>query len=847
VGSGWEDPYLSEHKGGRFRDNIPLVVDDIHEGEILWENGHLNLQAPRKPMTDCHVEALEYYQAQSCAVVAIFKGSELWGLLSAFQNTTTRHWKEDEVILLMQIATQIGVAIQQSDYVKQIEAQFTREQALNRVISKIRQTVELDAIFTTTTQEMRRLLGIERVTIYKFREDFFGDFVNESDAGGFPKLVGSGWEDSYLNKHQGGRFRENIPFVVDDIHEGIVPWENGRLNSRAPRAPLTDCHIEALEYYQACSCAVVAIFKGNQLWGLLSAFQSTEIRHWEEVEVKLMMQVATQIGVAIQQTEYIQQIQNQSHLLSEQAERATNYARVIGQIGQRLIERIRRQDLNIGALLASTTQDVRYALRADRVAIYRFDADWSGEFIAEDHASTWIKLVGTELARVRDTWLQENQGGRYRQNQSLRVDNIYTVGHSTCHVELLESWGAKAYMISPIFKGETLWGLLGAYQNSDFRHWDDTEMNLLSMVGVQLGNALLQVEYIHQVEEQSQQLQAAAEREKADRDHLQQQIVEMLSAVRPALQGDLTVRAPITEDAVGTVADAYNNTIQSLRKLVMQVKEATERVRETSEVNGEAIAHLSQQTQQELSQVTRALQRLEEMVQATETVTQNAQRMEAAVQRANETVQTGDNAMNLTVEGILAIRETVSETTKKIKRLSESSQKISKVVNVISNFTTQTQLLALNAAIEATRAGEYGRGFAVVADEVRSLAQQSSEATGEIEALVQEIQMETNGVSAAMDLGIQQVVEGTSLVNQTRQSLNEIVTATAQIRDLIQGITASAQAQMQQSNVMTQAMEDVAAIANKTSTDSTEIATSFQELIQTAELLQRSVDQFKVN
>jgi methyl-accepting chemotaxis protein PixJ len=339
----------------------------------------------------------------------------------------------------------------------------------------------------------------------------------------------------------------------------------------------------------------------------------------------------------------------------------------------------------------------------------------------------------------------------------------------------------------------------------------------------------------------------AANREKQLKERLQQEVVQLLAAVRPALEGDLTVRAPITEDEVGTVADAYNNTIQALRRIVLQVQQTADQVGQTSEHSGIAIATLTQQAQQEAQQLTTALDQVRTMVGAAHTVASNAQQVEKAVQQANQTVQAGDVAMNRTVSGIMAIRETVSETTRKIKRLSESSQKISKVVNLINNFTTQTQLLALNAAIEATRAGEYGRGFAVVADEVRSLAQQSAAATRDIELLVQEIQTETNAVVLAMDTGIQQVVDGTTLVSETRQSLNAIVAATAEISELLQGITQSTQAQTQQSEQVIQTMQAVVAIANKTSADSVEISASFQELLTTAQKLQASVGQFKVN
>jgi methyl-accepting chemotaxis protein PixJ len=392
-----------------------------------------------------------------------------------------------------------------------------------------------------------------------------------------------------------------------------------------------------------------------------------------------------------------------------------------------------------------------------------------------------------------------------------------------------------------------LWGILGAYQNAAPRFWDDSEIMLLNQISLQFGFALDQTLSLEQLRTQSEQLSQAVEREKAANGKLQQQVIQMLSAVRPVLSGDLTVRVPVSEDAIGTIADAYNNTIQSLRKIVTQVQGVAVKVSETSSNNESAVSTLSLEAQQQLHQVTQALERIQSMISSTQAVAANAKQVESAVQQANQTVKAGDTAMNKTVDGIMAIRETVAETSKKIKRLSESSQKISKVVSLISNFTTQTQLLALNASIEATRAGEYGRGFSVVADEVRSLSRQSAEATREIEKLVQDIQSETTEVTTAMDQGIQQVVGGTSLVNETRQQLNAIVEATAQISQLVQGITQATQTQTQQSQLVTQAMSDVAAIANKTSSDSSHIAASFQELLTTAQQLQTSVGQFKVN
>ncbi|NJM00441.1 MAG: hypothetical protein HC924_17395 [Synechococcaceae cyanobacterium SM2_3_2] len=216
------------------------------------------------------------------------------------------------------------------------------------------------------------------------------------------------------------------------------------------------------------------------------------------------------------------------------------------------------------------------------------------------------------------------------------------------------------------------------------------------------------------------------------------------------------------------------------------------------------------------------------------------------MQKARQTVQEGDITMNRTVEGILTIRETVAETAKKVKQLGESSQRISKVVNLIGSFAAQTNLLALNASIEAARAGEEGRGFAVVADEVRSLARQSAKATAEIEQLVANIQTETNEVVAAMEAGTEQVVTGTQLVEETRQSLAQIAEASEQITQLVQSIAQATVAQSQSSSLVSSSMTDVASIADNTSNRASQVLTSFQELLQVAQDLQTTVGQFKL-
>ena len=844
--SAFPDTWLQENQGGNFRDRQLMVRDDIYKAGF----------------SPCYIEVLEEYQARAYVIVPVFLGGKLWGLLAAFQNTGPRHWEVGEVNLLVLVANQLGVALQQAESFAQVQAkndQLARraelEKASVNIIKSIRQTLDLETTLRTTTKELQSLLSCDRVALYQFNPDWSGSFVAEAVGPGWVSLMEqqeklpilkervsdcqgiqsieqnlSAFSDTYLQENQGGNFRDRELIVRDDIYQ----------------AGFSPCYIEVLEEYQARAYVIVPVFVGGKLWGLLAAFQNTGPRHWEGGEVNLLVLLATQLGVALQQVKYVKELQQQSEQISQLAERGVGAAKLIYQLGQQSPAQL-QDSSSLQAILRQATAETRRLFNTDRVAIYQFNPDWSGDFVVEDVGKDWTPLVGTPLQRTADTYLQENQGGRYAQKESLRVDNIYTQGYQDCHIQLLEQFEAKAYMLAPIFHGEELWGLLAAYHNTEPRSWDDNELRLLTQVASQLGVVIQRMEDIQELASQRQKLTEAAEREKADKERLQREALSLLRAVEPALKGDLTVKAPLWEDEVGTIADGYNTTLQTLRQLVRQVKSSAEKVGQTCSNSTMAVSQLSNQAQQQSQELTQALKELQQMVELIAEVSVNAQQVEQSVLEANQTVQAGDSVMEETVAGIAEIRETVAETAKKLKNLGESSQKIVKVVSLIDNFANQTNLLAINAAIEATRAGEYGRGFAVVADEIRTLAYQSANAGTEIERLVQEIRTETRSVTEAMELGIMRVVKGTELVNKTRQSLDEIKSATEQIRDRVQQITASTSTQTKQSQLMTKAMTEVADIANQTSESSVKIASLFEKLLVTSEQLQTSISKFKID
>ena len=852
----WSGQILAESKGEKWQPIGSTLDYDFHFKGGEFEPYYVANNVQTKGLSISVLEKFEEIEAKAYIVVPIHANNQLMGVVGVYQNSTTRNWQESEITQLQEYATRFIKPLQQTAYFRnaefqtmQMERAFKREKSLAKSLEKLRLSKDEQAVWQIATDKGREILDVDRVAIYRFNSDWSGNFVADSVASGWSSLtkIIPFIEDTFLQNTKGGRYKNGETFQVEDIYT----------------VGHKECHIELLEQMQARAYALAPIFIADsdmfgskRLWGIIGCYQNQGARRWQEDEIDTLRQLGLQIGVAMQQINYTTVLQKQSEL---------------DKTSSKISEQIRKAK-NIDEVFKVTTQEVNRALETDRTIVYQFNEDFTGQVVAETISGDWVSLLveqegddtisssRTENARCvlrkwaidditdTDTYLERTRGGKYTSEGKKHtiVDNIYTQKFPECYVKSLEKYQAKAYIIAPIFQDEKLWGLLGVYQNSGARNWQIMEAEQITQMASQLGIAIQQIDYYEQLRIQSKNLAQTVAREKAAREELQKQALDILKTVRPAFSGDLTVRAKVTETEIGTVAGAYNTTLDSLKEIVEQVQSAATQVTKTTDSSSMAIEGLSLQSERQLTELREALDRVQSMIDASTVTTENAQKVEIAIEQANQTVMSGDQAMNNTVDSIVSIRETVADAGKRVKRLSDSSQKISKVVSLISSFATQTNLLALNAALEATRAGEYGKGFAVVADEVRNLSLQSTEATTEIEKLVREIQEETQEVAAAMEAGVKQVADGTNLVNETRDSLNEIVIATAQIQDLVQGITSAANIQTQEAASVTQVMGQVAQIANKTSQDSGKISVSFKQLEQLAQNLQSSVSQFKV-
>jgi methyl-accepting chemotaxis protein len=331
------------------------------------------------------------------------------------------------------------------------------------------------------------------------------------------------------------------------------------------------------------------------------------------------------------------------------------------------------------------------------------------------------------------------------------------------------------------------------------------------------------------------------------KESLQKRALELLIEVDPISRGDLTIRATVTEDEIGTIADSYNSLIRNLRKLVQQVQTASISVSQTLTDSEQTINSVASGANQQVQAITKTLEQIHNLTESIAEIGSFAVQAEEQVGYTNQALREGDSAMNSTVEGFNAIRETVVETSEKVKLLEEASQKITKVVKLISGFASQTNMLALNASIEAARAGEEGQGFSVVANEVRALAQRSAKATMEIRQLIEEIQFQSKDLSKAMEIGTEQVNNGSQLVEESRQRLTEIAFSSQRVSQLVQEIAESASEQVQTSEEVSRTIENVALIAVNNSTQTETMSAAFGELRTVAEELQVNVSQFKVS
>ncbi len=332
----------------------------------------------------------------------------------------------------------------------------------------------------------------------------------------------------------------------------------------------------------------------------------------------------------------------------------------------------------------------------------------------------------------------------------------------------------------------------------------------------------------------------------SDQNKMQHQVMDLLSVVSTAAEGDLTMKAEVTADALGSVADAFNLMITGLATLVTHASDvATEVQRSTSEILHSS-EHMRQVADVQAAQIRTASDAVNTMSQTTQRMAENAKAATQTSLRATQAAVKGGASVAETIKGMQRIRATVQSTGKKIKGLGERSLEIGAIIEVINEIATQTNLLALNAAIEAARAGEQGKGFGVVADEVRKLAERAARATKDITGLIKGIQVETSEAVTVMEEGTREVEEGTKLADQAGAALREIEQIVKQTANLVTDITRAAADQVKVTESMVGSMDSILKQTQETTHGVQDTVTTIGKLAELSKRLTDAIGRFKL-
>jgi twitching motility protein PilJ len=343
----------------------------------------------------------------------------------------------------------------------------------------------------------------------------------------------------------------------------------------------------------------------------------------------------------------------------------------------------------------------------------------------------------------------------------------------------------------------------------------------------------------HEAEAQKQQAEA-------EKDATQQAILRLMNEMGDLADGDLTVRTTVTEDVTGAIADSVNYTIEELSVLVKRINEAAGQVSHAAMTAQSTSNELLAATEHQAQEIREAGDSVLSMAESMNQVSGRAAQSAQVARNSLEAAEKGSAAVQNSISGMNDIRDQIQETSKRIKRLGESSQEIGEIVELISDITEQTNVLALNAAIQAASAGEAGRGFTVVAEEVQRLAERSGEATKQIAAIVKTIQTDTQDAVSAMENSTRGVVDGTKLSDAAGQALTEISSVSRNLAQLIESISTSTQEEAVTATGVAESMKGILQVTDRTTAGTKETAVSIGELTELAAELKGSVSGFKV-
>ncbi|MEM7555974.1 MAG: GAF domain-containing protein, partial [Cyanobacteria bacterium P01_A01_bin.84] len=444
----FEVRYIEKYQNGRVK-----ATPDIYQGGYSL----------------CYTNQMEKLGVKANLVAPVINEGELLGLLVAHQCSQPRHWQEHEIRWFSQIAMQVGFALENAKVLSEtsnLRLQAGKEtewtQYFTSVVRYIRQSLNQEDILKTASEEVRGLLGCDRVAVYGLNEESMGVIIAESVAPGFIKSLGVTIKDPcfearYIEKYQNGRVKAT-PNIYD--------------------AGYTLCYIEQLEKLGVKANLVAPVINEGRLLGLLVAHQCSQTRHWQEHEIRWFSQIAMQVGFALENAKVLAETVD----LRLQADTEIKWTHYFTDTVKLI-----RQSPNQENIFKTTVEEARRVIECDRVSVYGLNEGSKGMIIAESVTPRFIKTLGMT---IKDPCFDAKYIEKYQNGRVKATDNIYEANLSSCYVEELEKLEVKANLVAPIINQGRLLGILVAHQCSQPRHWQKYEIKWFSQIAMQVGFAL---------------------------------------------------------------------------------------------------------------------------------------------------------------------------------------------------------------------------------------------------------------------------------------------------------------------------------------------------------------------